>query len=120
MTAPGKGDRQMDKLDDMLRAAKDAPVPDGLMARVLDDALAAQPVPAAASPSLWRRAQDALGGWQGIGGLAMATCAGLWIGLSPPDYLPAEALDLLGATAAMTEGTSGFGWAAFTVDEGTL
>ncbi|MEM8579545.1 MAG: hypothetical protein AAGF60_16980, partial [Pseudomonadota bacterium] len=89
----------MDELDKILVEVRDVPVPvpERLMGRVLQDALAAQPVRGAAPVSVWARLREALGGWQGLGGLAAATCAGVWIGLSPPDYLPGAALDLLGA-----------------------
>ena len=29
-----------------------------------------------------------LGGWAGLGGLAAASAAGVWIGLAPPEFLP--------------------------------
>ncbi|MCV3271214.1 hypothetical protein [Roseobacter sinensis] len=106
-------------LDALLDAARTAPpeVPDALMARVLADADRVQPSPAArAAPSsgLWSRISDLVGGWRGMGGLVAATCAGVWIGWSPPDALPDagalilgyEAADILSNTAELTS----FGW----------
>lgn len=61
------------------------------MARVLADAQAARPEPAPVrGPGLLSRIGDLLGGWQGLGGLATATVAGLWFGyagLADPDLL---------------------------------
>ncbi|ASM72852.1 hypothetical protein SULPSESMR1_02049 [Pseudosulfitobacter pseudonitzschiae] len=109
-------------LDAWLQDVPPPPVPDALMARVLDAGLAAQPAPGgfAAPVPLWQRLTRMLGGWQGMGGLAVATCAGFWIGISPPQYLPDAALSLLGVdavfeTADTTEITA-YGWV---VDEGT-
>ncbi|MEO0938576.1 MAG: hypothetical protein AAFY38_10525 [Pseudomonadota bacterium] len=105
-----KGGTGMDDLDMLLARARDVDVPTGLMGRVLEDALAAQPVPRAAPVSLWRRLGEALGGWQGLGGLALATCAGFWIGIAPPAYLPETAQSLLGASTAQAEYAGAFGW----------
>lgn len=88
-------DRDTDKMLEALfseaRARPEAPG-DGLMARVLGDALAEQaalaapaaapataPGPARRGWSLWA----ALGGWPAVGGLATAAVVGLWIGFSP-------------------------------------
>ncbi|MEL7099988.1 MAG: hypothetical protein AAGM84_14275 [Pseudomonadota bacterium] len=106
----GKDGRQMDELDKMLERARDAEVPTGLMGRVLEDALAVQPVPRPAPQPVWARLREAVGGWQGVGGLALATCAGFWIGVAPPDYLPGAAQDLLGAEYAAAD-VGAFGWA---------
>lgn len=67
-----------------------------LLARVLADADAVQsglrasdvqfPPPRA---TRLRQMVKALGGWPALGGLAAATVAGVWIGLSPPDGLQA-------------------------------
>lgn len=67
-----------------------APVPsESLLARVMADAEAemARPVVAAASravpkPGFFKTAMAALGGWAGLGGLATATAAGVWIGFA--------------------------------------
>ncbi|MFY9211216.1 MAG: hypothetical protein WAO69_08825 [Aestuariivita sp.] len=75
------------ELDALFDAARARPVqPDaGWLARVAEDAALETalrvPVPA---PSLWTQIRLALGGWQGVGGMAMAGCAGLWIGFAPP------------------------------------
>lgn len=80
-----------------------APVPsEALMARILADADRAGLRPhAPARAGLWQRARTALGGWQGIGGLATAAAAGLWVGYSG-----------LADPAALTGGLIGLGGAA--------
>ena len=59
---------------------------DAFMERILHDAAQTQPRPAPVRPvageSVWARLGAALGGWQGLGGLATATVAGLWIGFA--------------------------------------
>ncbi|WP_299678993.1 hypothetical protein [uncultured Roseobacter sp.] len=102
-----------DALEAFFEAARAAPpqVPKALMARVLEDAQEAQ---APVRVPIWTRLGEVLGGWQGLSGLAAATCAGLWIGWSPPQALPdAGALifgygstELLSNTAELTS----FGW----------
>lgn len=92
-------------------AARDrAPQPDpGLLARVMEDALAtqaglAQPSAQAAIGARlsrralprWRQLVALLGGWPALGGLALAGCAGLWIGISPPAALTGLPLADLG------------------------
>jgi len=99
----------MDALDKMLHAARDAEVPPGLMGRVLEDALAAQPVPQPAPVPVLVRLRDVIGGWQGLGGLALATCAGFWIGVAPPAYLPYAAEVLWAAPEGAAE-AGAFGW----------
>lgn len=79
-------------LDALFEAARsEAPRPgDGLMARVLADAAEWQPAPGASSPAApresrgWRSLLPALGGWQGVSGLAAAALAGVWIGAASP------------------------------------
>jgi hypothetical protein len=88
-----------DGLEDFFGAARRMrPDPsEALMARVLEDALAAQAAPAAAAQAapvaaarVWRRARpgvlaqlrEALGGWPAIGGLATAGVMGLAVGIS--------------------------------------
>lgn len=79
----------LDALFAEARSLGDAPGPD-LMARVLADALAAQPAPAQAAPipaprpSRLRQFLNAVGGWPAVAGLATAGVAGLWIGVNPP------------------------------------
>lgn len=76
-------------------ARKQAPTPStDLMARVLEDAEAAQVRYAAATRSaapragLWARIRQGLGGWPAMTGLAAAGLAGVWIGLALPEVLP--------------------------------
>ena len=107
-------------LDGLLaRATATVPdIPDGLEARVLGDALRVQ---AERAEPLRLRRQSALsrilssiGGWPAAGGLAAATCAGFWLGVSPPDGLPdAGSLILGGDVVAGYDDSaelSGFGW----------
>lgn len=90
-----------DDLDDLFAQARAARVQpsSGLMARVLADAAATQPQPAAAPPrprfSL-AALVAALGGPGGMAGLATAAVAGLWIGLAPPAAVDDMAALLLG------------------------
>jgi hypothetical protein len=85
-----------------------APVPGTvLMARVLDDAFRLQPAvaapPAPARGGGWfADLADALGGWRGAGGLATATVAGLWIGLSDAAYTASGLASALGSGAVET------------------
>lgn len=86
-------DRNDERLEGFFRAAREAgPTPSGaLMARILADAEAEMPRPPEPHP-LARSAGGggdggvlawlgaAFGGWRGIGGLATATVAGLWLG----------------------------------------
>ncbi|MDC0736687.1 hypothetical protein N6L24_00200 [Cognatishimia sp. SS12] len=92
-----------DPMDDMLnnlfeeaRGAPDAAPGDDLMARVLADAIALQPVPAVVADrprrSLMRAIFDAVGGWQGTSGLVAATMASVWIGFAGTDTLTLEGL----------------------------
>lgn len=74
-----------------------AQLPDALSARMLADAAQVQagfasPAPEAAqvplSPGIWRQMLALLGGWPAMGGLAAACAAGVWLGVSPPEFLP--------------------------------
>ncbi len=76
-------------------AAKEMPPtpPNGLMRRVLDDAIATQPdVVALRRPPLlirrWHEFARAVGGWPAMAGFATATVAGVWLGVMPPAVLP--------------------------------
>lgn len=93
---------------------------DAFMERILHDAARAQPQPApvrrVARQSIWARLAGMLGGWQGLGGLATATVAGLWVGyagLADPEALTGG---LLGAdeTVELLPGTDYFVLAAGT------
>lgn len=72
----------------------DTAMPAGLEARMLADAdrvqaenlRVGQGAPAGAGH--WRQLLALLGGWPAMGGLAAACAAGVWIGVSPPDFLP--------------------------------
>ncbi len=98
----------MEKFDDLDAlfdtARKQAPHPtSALRDRVLHDAGVIQsgfagPVaapPAVASGGWFRQVSDALGGWAGLGGLATACAAGVWLGFAPPSALPDPASYLI-------------------------
>ena len=101
------------------RAAEAAPdLPEGLEARVIADALRMQSD--LAEPrrphrrSTLSRILSNIGGWPAAGGLAAATCAGFWLGFSPPASLPDAGNLLLGGDAVAgyddIAELSGFGW----------
>ncbi|GHF50681.1 hypothetical protein [Seohaeicola zhoushanensis] len=80
-------------LDDLFAAARAAPpaLPPALAARMLADAgrvLDERQAPRPAMPGWRAQLAEAIGGWFGVGGLAAACAAGLWIGLAPPAGLP--------------------------------
>ncbi len=82
-------DPKNEMLDDLFAQARSVqPTPsDALTARVLADADAVQPKMTASSrpkAPLWAQMMDAIGGWPAVSGLAAATVAGIWIGVSPP------------------------------------
>ncbi len=93
------GEFDLDALFAEARGQSADPSPD-LMARVLQDALAAQPVTAAVvSPprtSRLRQFLNAVGGWPAVAGLATAGVAGLWIGVNPPSAIATTAENFLG------------------------
>jgi hypothetical protein len=86
-------------------ARQEGETPSGdFIARLEMDALRLQPVPEAQrrpAPKAWRQPASkaqrrgafwsdllrALGGWPAVAGMTAAGCAGLWIGMSPPDPL---------------------------------
>ncbi|MEX0287356.1 MAG: hypothetical protein AB3N23_22340 [Paracoccaceae bacterium] len=76
-------------LDELFAEARDPEPSDQLIDRVLADAAEVQAgfedeaLPFHA-PSLFAQVREALGGWAGLGGLATACAAGLWIGIAPP------------------------------------
>lgn len=81
-------------LDDLFAAVRQQPVtvPDGLMARVLNDALAHQPATAALvnpkrAPGFWSGLFTAIGGAGGLAGLSTAAIAGVWFGFAQPAAL---------------------------------
>ncbi len=90
-------DNALENLFEQARA--NAPqLPDGLMDRVLANALAAQPK---AQVSGWRGWLAAIGGLPGLSGLVTATCVGFWWGVAPPAALP----DLAGQVLVAQTGT---------------
>lgn len=113
-------DFDMDALDALLADAAHDPAvmpKETFMARVLDDALAQQPMPRFAEPSLWQKFTTMVGGWQGMGGLVAATCAGFWIGVNPPTGLPTQFDTFLNMETSVSfldesddSALFGFGW----------
>lgn len=103
-------DTDMDWLDDMFAGARHDPprLPEALTQRMLADALevqGAQPVPAPmppARPGLLAQLSDLLGGWFGLGGLAAACAAGVWLGFAPPTGLPDAATLLINGQTQTT------------------
>jgi hypothetical protein len=81
-------------LDDLFAQIRAEPVvpSEALIARVLSDAAALQPRPAAPADrraavprqGLWRMILAGLGGPRAIAGLATVTAAGVWIGFAQP------------------------------------
>ncbi|WP_238370249.1 hypothetical protein [Heliomarina baculiformis] len=67
-------------------------LPDGLRARILADAGREQgrgaPGATAGQTGFFERLREVLGGWAGIGGLAAACAAGVWMGFAPPASMP--------------------------------
>lgn len=72
------------------------PVPADLTDRILADAfdvqaeLSGQVLYRSASTSngFWAQLSELLGGWYGMGGLAAACAAGVWLGFAPPSGIP--------------------------------
>jgi hypothetical protein len=98
MTKPDAGhDPGLVELEVLLAEARaEPPEPsDALMARVLADARAEQGAqmlsPRAAEPErtgLWAQVTQVFGGWRSLGGMAVAVCAGFWLGVSTPALMP--------------------------------
>ncbi len=99
-------------------ARADTPMPSGdLMARIEADALAMMPEPAglvsAPQRGIFGQLLDLVGGWPAVSGLAAATAAGVWIGVSPPVSVSDSVASLLGqdiglVTSGALEPLSGF------------
>lgn len=53
-------------------------LPDGLMARVMADAVAQMPKPK--KTPMWRHVISTLGGWPAVGGLVATACVGVVVG----------------------------------------
>jgi hypothetical protein len=104
-------DAKLEALFETARAT--SPVPsDDLIARVLKDADAMQPV---SLGSGWRGWLGNLGGLPGLGGLITASCVGFWLGVAPPAGLPDLAATVLGVESVLDEDLDGasvtaFGW----------
>lgn len=82
-------ENDLDHLFSQARTDRDK-LPDDLAVRILTDAEAVRlsrikPAPARA---VWQQVMSAMGGWPGVSGLATASLAGIWIGLSAPSFLP--------------------------------
>ncbi len=108
MTEPGKM-TEIDQLDSLLAQARAAePQADaGLLARIMADATQTDWDRRIAAQSLRARPQNkgwlagwlvSMGGWPAVGGLAMATVAGIGIGVAAPDSLSTVTGALWGET----------------------
>ena len=92
------------ELDALFEAASpNQPVPDeAWLARVARDAESeirrrARQKP----PTFWQQISGALGGWQGLGGMAVACGAGLWIGIAPPASLSDQVAVVLNTSSTV-------------------
>lgn len=99
-------------LDDLFSTVRQQPatVSDGLMARVLEDALAYQPAPAVMakrkrSQGFFQGLFAAIGGAGGLAGLSTAAIAGVWFGFAQPAALTTVTDSIWGteATAISTD-----------------
>ena len=95
-------ERDLDRTFARMRAAP-VVVSETLMDRIMadaDDTLAASraPVPRAQPKGLGKAWRDLIGGWPQLGGLAAATVAGVWIGVSPPELLTSVTAPIWGET----------------------
>ncbi|MGO4907696.1 dihydroorotate dehydrogenase [Pseudorhodobacter sp. W20_MBD10_FR17] len=97
-------------LDDLFAAVRQQPVAvsDGLMARVLDDALAHQPATVAMvkpkrSKGFWMGLFAAIGGAGGLAGLSTAAIAGVWFGFAQPAALTTVTDSYWGTTETVSE-----------------
>ena len=117
-TTPPEHPQGEDWLDQELAAMRDDVLPsDAFLARLTQDALAAQPVPGITTATpvpFWRQLLDALGGWGGCGGLVAATCVGLAVGLGGVDLVDSTYDSVMGLGTPgednLGSGVSGFGW----------
>lgn len=97
-------DKKLDALFGEVRSDPVEPSSD-IMARVLADAAAMQPVAAAQSVAknpLGSRILSAIGGWPALSGVAAAGVAGLWIGLVPPDAVDVWMAEALGQSTEVS------------------
>ena len=87
-------DENEKRLENLFQAARQrrGVVPKDLMARMISDASKVQGNRFASEFYPKRPILSVivgiLGGWRGVGGLATACAAGVWIGLAPPAFLP--------------------------------
>lgn len=90
-------------LDLFFSAARDAaPEPSSdLMARIMADAVAAQPVmPASSQPvkiGFFAVLLATIGGWPAMAGMVTAAATGIWIGVNPPTGFESLSATYLGA-----------------------
>ena len=111
----GRKDKDLfsdDALEDLFAQARgeaqEIALPEALMARILSDADTVQsareadfaPVSAQRGRSGLRGIFAAIGGFPAVAGLAAATVAGLWIGITPPAALQSGMQAVTGATAS--------------------
>ena len=93
-------DRGFDLEPYFAAARRSAPEPDdALMGRILADAHAARAVrnpPVARRMDVIALIYRLLGGWSGLGGLASAALAGVWIGIAVPEPVAAHLSGVLG------------------------
>ncbi len=89
-TKMAENDTELDQLFAQARQTRPE-LPDDLAVRILTDAETVRLdrlKPAVQSRPVWARILDGIGGWQSMGGLVAASAAGVWIGLSAPEFLP--------------------------------
>lgn len=111
-------------LDGLFDAARrdSAALPEALSERILADAAQvqagfAEPPVRAPSPGLWRQVMVLLGGWPALGGLAAACAAGVWIGVSPPAFLPDPA-GLVSAAQSEVDVLGGYSLSSLYLEDG--
>ena len=104
---------ELDALDALFAQARttDLQPTDGLLARIMADAVqvtqqrqeqAVTPLVPVRSGGLLAGLVAALGGWPALGGLAMATATGLYIGVAPPASLTAIGQAVWGETVTVS------------------
>jgi hypothetical protein len=112
-------DKLLESFFEAARADK-AQIPHTLEARILADAAALVPVVARqTSAPGWRRLIDEMFmGWYGLGGLAAASAAGIWLGFAPPSGLPDAGAVLLGQYDGTVDLFDGSGLTAALLEDG--
>ncbi|MEO0402864.1 MAG: hypothetical protein AAF214_10855 [Pseudomonadota bacterium] len=106
----------MDQMLDDLAHAPVPDVPDAVMARVMEDAMAMLPPPggvvAPVAVPWWRDMLQAIGGWTAVGGLVAAAATGFVVGVGGLDTVSGDAIWSLG-TGTYYDGSGAldaFGW----------